>query len=84
MIDFCCPSATLGELSRNAASSEPLLRLLGVLGVLVKLAAFTVGIEPVDVDLLGQKLLRPKTTEKRPQPAGFFSGDMSPIFCSDL
>lgn len=84
MIGFRCSSAMLDGLPRNAASSEPLLRLFGVVGVLVKLAAFIVLIEPVDVDLLGQKTLRPKTAENRPQPADFFSGDKSPIFCYDL
>lgn len=75
---FGCPSDMLDEMSKNAASSEPLLLLFGVLGVLTKLLTFPVGSEPVDVDLLGQKLLRPKTAFNSPQ-LDFFSGEMSPI-----
>ena len=82
MIGFDESDGTLFDESRKEASSEPPRRRLelGVLGVLTNVALLLLdtGREPVEVVLLGQKLFRPKTALKMPQP-DFFSGE-SPIF----
>ncbi|KAL3818914.1 hypothetical protein ACJIZ3_004819 [Penstemon smallii] len=40
--------------------------------------------EPVEADLLGHMLLRPKTTFNRLQPDFLLSGEMSPIFRAEI
>lgn len=50
---------------------------------MLKSLPFPVGSEPVEVDLLGQKLRRPKTAFNRPQP-DFFSGMSSSILADGV
>lgn len=73
------------DVSRKVASSEsPRRRFeMGLLGTrTMLLVLFAAWSDPVEVDLLGHMLRRPKTALNRPQP-DFLSGDSS-ISCKKV